>query len=132
MSEKVGFIGWGSWARYGTQPFEIRPGGPCVESDPGTDAGIAAQGALTAKDPADLASQCPVVMMCVSDTPDVQAVIFGPRGVIEGAKPGTLVIDLSTISPQVTCEIASRLQEKGVHMIDAPVSGGSEGRPRAR
>jgi len=88
---------------------------------------LASDGALAAEDPAGIASQCPIVMMCVSDTPDVQAVIFGPRGIIEGAKPGGLVIDLSTISPQATREIASRLQEKGVHMIDAPVSGGSEG-----
>jgi 3-hydroxyisobutyrate dehydrogenase len=128
MSEKVGFIGLGIMG--GGMARNLLKAGLEVRvwnRTPARMQEFAAQGALTAKDPADLSSQCPVVMMCVSDTPDVQAVIFGPRGVIEGAKPGTLVIDLSTISPQVTCEIASRLQENGVHMIDAPVSGGSEG-----
>jgi 3-hydroxyisobutyrate dehydrogenase-like beta-hydroxyacid dehydrogenase len=128
MAEKVGFIGLGIMG--GGMARNLLKAGLEVHVWNRTSARMqefAAAGALTAKDPADLASRCPVVMMCVSDTADVQAVIFGPRGVIEGAKPGTLVIDLSTISPQVTCEIAARLQEKGVHMIDAPVSGGSEG-----
>jgi 3-hydroxyisobutyrate dehydrogenase len=63
----------------------------------------------------------------VSDTPDVQAVILGENGVIDGAKAGALVIDCSTISPQATREIAQQLNVKGVTMLDAPVSGGSEG-----
>jgi len=94
---------------------------------PGRMDELATEGAVKAADPAGVASRCEIVMICVSDTPDVQAVIFGPRGIIEGAKPGALVIDLSTISPQATRDIASRLQEIGAHTIDAPVSGGSEG-----
>jgi 3-hydroxyisobutyrate dehydrogenase len=57
----------------------------------------------------------------------VERVILGEDGVIHGAKPGSLVIDCSTISPQVTREIAAKLAEKGVNMLDAPISGGSEG-----
>jgi len=67
------------------------------------------------------------VLVCVSDTPDVEAVIFGPHGVAAGAKPGTLVIDASTISPQATRSVAARLAAAGVAFLDAPVSGGSEG-----
>jgi 3-hydroxyisobutyrate dehydrogenase len=63
----------------------------------------------------------------VSDTPDVEAVILGERGVLEGAAKGTLVVDMSTISPRATREMAERLGARGVHMLDAPVSGGSEG-----
>lgn len=128
MAEKVGFIGLGimgsGMARNLLKAgFEVH----VWNRTPARMDEFAAAGALKAADPADVASRCPVVMMCVSDTPDVQAVIFGPRGVAEGAKPGALVIDLSTISPQATRDIAARLQDKGVHMIDSPVSGGSEG-----
>ncbi|MCB0131421.1 MAG: NAD(P)-dependent oxidoreductase, partial [Caldilineaceae bacterium] len=62
-----------------------------------------------------------------SDTPDVEAVVLGEDGVLAGAQEGALVIDCSTISPAVTQEIAAKLSAKGVHMLDAPISGGSEG-----
>ncbi|MFN2189605.1 MAG: NAD(P)-dependent oxidoreductase, partial [Candidatus Promineifilaceae bacterium] len=84
-------------------------------------------GAGSAEDPADLAAQCDVIIVCVSDTPDVQEVILGHRGIIEGIQHGSLVIDMSTISPQATRDIASRLAEEGAFMLDAPISGGSEG-----
>lgn len=84
-------------------------------------------GARTATTPADLAGTCTVVITCVSDTPDVEEVILGEAGVIHGVQEGALVIDMSTISPQTTKEIAARLNDKGVHMLDAPISGGSEG-----
>jgi 3-hydroxyisobutyrate dehydrogenase len=63
----------------------------------------------------------------VSDTPDVEAVLFGPDGVSAGAGEGSLIVDMSTISPSATREFAERLATQGVAMIDAPVSGGSEG-----
>ncbi|MDX1992232.1 MAG: NAD(P)-dependent oxidoreductase [bacterium] len=88
---------------------------------------LAAEGAKPTDSPADLASHCDIILICVSDTPDVEAVVLGEHGVIHGAKPGALVIDMSTISPQATKDIAAKLAEKGVHMLDAPVSGGSEG-----
>jgi 3-hydroxyisobutyrate dehydrogenase len=85
------------------------------------------EGFEVAESPAALAAQSDVVLTCVSDTPDVEAVVLGERGVIEGAKPGSLVIDMSTISPKATVAIGGRLAARGVHMLDAPVSGGSEG-----
>ena len=87
-------------------------------------------GATAASSPADLAAHSQIVITCVSDTPDVEAVLLGPDGVIEGAQPGALVIDMSTIDPLVTRTIAARLNQRGVHMLDAPVSGGSEGAAR--
>jgi len=128
MAEKIGFIGLGIMGRGMARNllkagFEVH----VWNRTPGRMDELAAEGAVKAADPAGVASRCEIVMICVSDTPDVQAVIFGPRGIIEGAKPGALVIDLSTISPQATRGIASRLQEIGAHTIDAPVSGGSEG-----
>lgn len=84
-------------------------------------------GAHAAASPADLARQCDVIITCVSDTPDVVAVILGEQGVLHGAQEGALVIDMSTISPQTTREIAARLNERGAHLLDAPISGGSEG-----
>ncbi len=128
MADKIGFIGLGIMG--GGMARNLLKAGFEVHvwnRTPGRMEEFAAAGARKASDPADLASRCPIVMMCVSNTPDVQAVIFGPRGVMEGAKPGLLVIDLSTISPQATRDIAAKLEERGMHMIDAPVSGGSEG-----
>jgi 3-hydroxyisobutyrate dehydrogenase len=88
---------------------------------------LVAAGAALAESPADVAARCDVVMMCVSDTPDVAAVVFGANGVADGLRPGSLVVDHSTISPQATKQFAARIAEDGCHWIDAPVSGGSEG-----
>jgi 3-hydroxyisobutyrate dehydrogenase len=74
-----------------------------------------------------VAAASDVVITCVSDTPDVEAVILGEGGVLEGIEAGSLVIDMSTISPRATEEIGKRLAEKDVRMLDAPISGGSEG-----
>jgi len=90
---------------------------------------LVAEGARPTRDPADLAAQCDLILICVSDTPDVEAVLAGdnPPGVLHGIRPGALVVDMSTISPHATRALAARLADKGAHMLDAPVSGGSEG-----
>lgn len=84
-------------------------------------------GAKSASSPAELAAQCDVILICVSDTPDVESVLFSVNGVSAGIKPGALVVDHSTISPQKTVELAKRLNAQGAAYLDAPVSGGSEG-----
>lgn len=84
-------------------------------------------GATACASPKAAAAAAEVVFVMVSDTPDVEQVIFGPGGVIEGAKPGTVVVDMSTISPVATRDMAQRLAAKGVEMLDAPVSGGDIG-----
>ena len=88
-------------------------------------------GATAAETPADVAGASDIVVTCVSDTPDVEAVLFGEGGVAEGARRGQLVIDCSTISPSATREFAARLDGVGVALVDAPVSGGSEGAKNA-
>jgi 3-hydroxyisobutyrate dehydrogenase len=88
-------------------------------------------GAIEARSPADVARASDVVVSCVSDTPDVEAVLFGEGGVAEGARRGQLVIDCSTISPSATRDFAARLEPLGVALVDAPVSGGSEGATNA-
>ncbi|HEY9736642.1 MAG TPA: NAD(P)-dependent oxidoreductase [Trichocoleus sp.] len=91
----------------------------------------AAAGAQRAESPQAAATNADVVITCVSDTPDVEAVILGENGVIHGLQPGGVVIDMSTISPGATRQIAAALAEKGIAMLDAPVSGGSEGAKNA-
>ena len=84
-------------------------------------------GATEATTPRELAAVSDIVVICVSDTPDVEAVLFGGDGVAEGLASGGLVIDCSTIAPAATRAFAERLAARGVAMVDAPVSGGSEG-----
>jgi 3-hydroxyisobutyrate dehydrogenase len=85
------------------------------------------EGAKRAATPLEAAAAAEVVVICVSDTPDVEEIILGNAGVIHGAKPGTVVVDCSTISPAATRKMGQTLAQKGIKMIDAPVSGGSEG-----
>ena len=85
------------------------------------------RGAAAASSPSEVAAKSDIIITCVSDTPDVEQVILGADGVIHGASAGDLVIDMSTINPVNTVEIARQLNERGVNMLDAPISGGSEG-----
>ncbi len=88
---------------------------------------LEAAGAARAASPAEAASGADVVVVMVSDTPDVEAVLFDEGGVAEGAGAGTIVIDMSTISAEETRDFGAQLAEKGIRLVDAPVSGGSEG-----
>lgn len=128
MSEKVGFIGLGIMGRGMTRNL-IKAGFDVTvwNRTASRIEELVADGAKGASSPAELAKNCEVIFCCVSDTPDVEAVLVGENGVIHGAKAGSLVVDMSTISPQATREIAAKLQEKQIHMLDAPMSGGSEG-----
>ncbi len=88
---------------------------------------IAKAGARLGASPKDVASRSDVTITMVADTPDVRQVILGAEGVIEGVRRGAVVVDMSTVSPIATREIAGILAEKGVEMLDAPVSGGEKG-----
>lgn len=89
--------------------------------------GLLAHGATWADSPADAARGADVVLVCVTDTPDVEKVLLGDAGVIHGARPGTIVVDHSTISPAATQSMAQELAKKQITLIDAPVSGGDVG-----
>lgn len=88
---------------------------------------LAADGATVVDSPADVARAVDVVITMLPDSPDVEQVITGPTGVLAGAAPGLLAIDMSTISPEVARTLAARAAEKGVVLLDAPVSGGEQG-----
>ncbi|WMT58359.1 NAD(P)-dependent oxidoreductase [Truepera radiovictrix] len=87
-------------------------------------------GARRAPTPRAAAEGQDVVITMVSDTADVEAVVLGPEGALHGMRSGAVLIDMSTISPTRTREVAQALQARGVAMLDAPVSGGSEGAER--
>jgi 2-hydroxy-3-oxopropionate reductase len=80
---------------------------------------------------AHVAEQAEVVILMVPDTPDVEQVLFGPAGVVEGLTPGKLVIDMSSISPIATQAFAARVNALGCDYLDAPVSGGEVGAKQA-
>jgi len=128
MSEKVGFIGLGIMGRGMVDNlmqanFDVTVWNRTASR---MDAFVA-KGAAAADSPKQVAERCDIIITCVSDTPDVEAVILGDEGVIHGASAGDLVIDMSTINPVSTVEIARQLNDKGIAMLDAPISGGSEG-----
>jgi 3-hydroxyisobutyrate dehydrogenase-like beta-hydroxyacid dehydrogenase len=126
--ERVGVVGLGTMG--GAMAGHIVAAGhPTTvwNRTPGRAQALVDAGAVEAASPADVARASDVVLTCVSDTPDVETVLFGAGGIAEGAHPGLLVIDASTISPSATREFARRLAEADVAFVDAPVSGGSEG-----
>jgi 3-hydroxyisobutyrate dehydrogenase len=90
----------------------------------------AVAGAEVASSPAELAGACDLLMICVSDSPDVEEIARGPGGILAGIRPGTVIVDHSTISPAVTRALASDAAAAGGSWLDAPVSGGSEGAAR--
>ncbi|MBE9029296.1 NAD(P)-dependent oxidoreductase [filamentous cyanobacterium LEGE 11480] len=126
--ERIGFIGLGLMG----QPMagNLLKAGYAVtvfnRSRPAMVA-LAAQGATVAGSPADLASQVDVVISCVSDSPDVEAIVLGESGIVETVRSGMLYIDMSTIAASVSRKIYDVLQAKGVSALDAPVSGGDIG-----
>lgn len=128
MAERIGFIGLGIMGR-GMARNILNAGFPLTvwnRTASRADEFVAA-GAKLAASPAELAAETEIILSCVSDTPDVEQVLLGEDGVVQGVKQGALVIDMSTISPQTTRSIGAQLGEKGASMLDAPVSGGSEG-----
>jgi len=84
-------------------------------------------GAKAANSPKDVASQVEVLITMLPNSPDVELVALGKSGIVEGARPGLLFLDMSTISPLVSQKVGKALQSKGVRMLDAPVSGGEKG-----
>ncbi|GAB4537566.1 MAG: NAD(P)-dependent oxidoreductase [Anaerolineales bacterium] len=128
MQENIGFIGLGIMGR-GMSRNLLKAGFPLVvwNRTASRMTPLVQAGAQAAASPADLAARCDIVITCVSNTADVEEVILGENGLIHGARPGTLVIDMSTISPHATRQMAAQLVERGLHMLDAPISGGSEG-----
>jgi 2-hydroxy-3-oxopropionate reductase len=98
---------------YGRRPESVAP--------------LAEAGCTACASPAEAAAQADVTIVMVSDTPDVETVLFGYNCVADGARPGSVVVDMSTISPTATQTFAHKLKARGIDMLDAPVSGGEVG-----
>jgi 3-hydroxyisobutyrate dehydrogenase len=125
---RVGFVGLGTMG--GAMAANVARAGFAVTAwnrTAGRAAELSDLGVALAPTAAAAAAASDLIVTMVSDTPDVEAVLFGLDGVADGATRGSLVVDMSTISPSATRDFATRLAERGVAMLDAPVSGGSEG-----
>lgn len=128
MPETIGFIGLGIMGRPMAHNL-LKAGFPLIvynRHQDVTDEFLAA-GARAKTRPRDIATSCNVVITMLPGPAQVEEVLVGPEGVIEGSHPGLVVIDMSTISPVVTSMLVARLIEQGIAMLDAPVSGGDKG-----
>jgi 2-hydroxy-3-oxopropionate reductase len=92
---------------------------------------LVAAGAKAAASPADVAAQAEIVITMLPDTPDVELVVTGPKGIAAGVNPGAIVIDMSSISPVAAKRLAAQIASAGATMLDAPVSGGEIGAKNA-
>ena len=128
MAHVIGFIGLGIMGRPMARNLlkashslivHSRSRGPVDE--------LVAAGAKAGTSPKDVASQSDVLVTMLPNSPDVELVALGKDGIVEGARPGMIYVDMSTISPLVSQKVAQALGAKGVRMLDAPVSGGEKG-----
>jgi 3-hydroxyisobutyrate dehydrogenase len=132
VSERIGFVGLGTMGSFMATNL-ANSGFPLTvwNRTTGRSDALAALGAGVAATPTELARSCDVVVACLTDSPQVEEVLFGRDGLAEGLASGSLFIDCSTLSPLKAQEFAERLGAQGVSMLDAPVSGGSEGAKNA-
>ncbi len=122
---KVGFIGLGIMGKPMSKNL-VKAGHELVVCDFNQQAvdELTAMGAKGVKNGAQVASECEVIITMVPNSPHVRAAVFGEGGIAETAKPGTVLIDMSSIDPVESKKIGAELAEKGIDMLDAPVSGG--------
>ncbi|MDP3984502.1 MAG: NAD(P)-dependent oxidoreductase, partial [Acidimicrobiia bacterium] len=126
MTDRLGFVGMGAMGSGMARNLIARGHELTVWNRTGEKA-RAIDGARVADSLEELAASSDIVMICVSDTPDVEAVVSGSDGLMAGFNTGTLVIDHSTISPAATRSLAKAVRGQGADWLDAPVSGGVEG-----
>ena len=129
MADKViGFIGLGIMGKPMSKNL-LKAGYSLVVHDLSRAAvdEVVAAGARSATNAREVAAQCDVLITMVPDSPDVEAVAYGPDGALAGLRPGTIWADMSTISPVTSRKVAADAAKKGVQMLDAPVSGGEKG-----
>jgi 2-hydroxy-3-oxopropionate reductase len=126
--KRVGFIGLGLMGKPMARNL-MRAGYPLTVHNRSRQAidELAGEGATPADTPKALAEQVEVIITCLPDSPDVEQVVLGPAGIIEGGHPGLTVIDMSTIAPAAALRIADELARQDIRWLDAPVSGGDIG-----
>ncbi len=125
MSKKIGFIGLGIMGKPMSKNL-LKAGYDVTVCDinAAAVAEVVALGAKSAATPKDVAAVTDIIITMLPNSPQVKTVVLGANGVIEGARPSTLVVDMSSIAPLAAQEVAKALAEKGIRMLDAPVSGG--------
>ena len=128
MAQTIGFIGLGIMGKPMSKNL-LKAGYPLVvhSRSRGPVDEVVKAGGKAASTPKEVAAQCDVLITMLPNSPDVEQVALGKDGIIEGAKPGLLLVDMSTISPIVSKKVGAALAAKGVKMLDAPVSGGEKG-----
>ena len=128
MAEKVGFIGLGIMGKPMAKNL-MEAGNELVLYNRTLEKAeeLAEDGAEVAANPKEVAENSEIIVTMLPDSPDVRNVVAGEDGVLEGIKDGSLLVDMSTISPVVTEELAAKVKERGASMLDAPVSGGDVG-----
>ena len=128
MADRIGFIGLGIMGKPMARNLLAAGFDLTVHSrSPEPVDELVAAGATRGSDPAAVASASDITITMLPDTPDVEMVLVGSPGVIEGAAPGSLVIDMSSIDPGATRTMAAAFDARGIAMLDAPVSGGERG-----
>ena len=130
--EVIGFVGLGIMGR--PMALNLMKAGYSVvvtSRSRGPIDTLVAAGAKSSATPADVARDANVIITMVPDTPDVEKVITGKDGILSTLTPGSIVIDMSTISPEVTRQLSAAVAAKGGSMLDAPVSGGEIGAKNA-
>jgi 2-hydroxy-3-oxopropionate reductase len=128
VSDSIGFIGLGIMGRPMARHLVDAGFSLAVHSrSPGPVNELVADGAQPRVSPADVAAGADVVITMLPDTPDVELVLFGENGVSSRLRPGSLVVDMSTIDPSATRSFADSFRAMGAGMVDAPVSGGEKG-----
>ena len=122
---KVGFIGLGIMGKPMTRNL-IKAGHQLVVYDivPSLISELTVSGAAAGKSAKDVAASSQVTITMVPDGPEVEAAVLGPGGALEGANPGSIIVDMSSISPLVAQKVGAACEAKGVEFLDAPVSGG--------
>ena len=125
MAKEIGFIGLGAMGKpmalnlikkgFSLRVYDIIP----EKMDP-----LAAQGANVCRSPKEVATICPIIITILPAPPEVRSAVLGKDGVIEGIKPGAILIEMSTIDPLTSREVGSALAAKGAKMLDAPVARG--------
>ena len=128
MAERIGFIGLGIMGRPMARNL-IEAGHELVLHTRTREKAeeLAGDSATVAGSPKEVAENADVVITMLPDSPDVEEVVAGENGVLEGIKEGALIVDMSTISPVVARELAEKARGRGASMLDAPVSGGDVG-----
>ena len=122
---KIGFIGLGIMGKPMSKNL-LKAGHELIVCDVNRGAvdEVVAAGAKSAVTPRDIAEQVELIITMLPNSPEVKQVVLGPGGILEGARAGLIVADMSSIAPLASREVAAKLAEKGVEMLDAPVSGG--------